>query len=237
MITNFPNLHPWKVNVKGAIQIQENLRKRIILRNNPIKIRKIAGVDVAFSDNEAVCAICVFDFPGLNLIEAVKAKIRIPFPYVPGLLTFREGPAILTAFRRLQNNLDLILFDGQGICHPRRMGIATHLGIILDIPSIGCAKSHLYGVYKIPKDNKGDFSYIYDRSTKEVLGAVLRTRQQVKPLFVSCGHRISLKQTIKVILKLCPKYRIPQPLRYAHQLAQNARELSIQGFSGNQALL
>ena len=102
------------------------------------------------------------------------------------------------------------------------MGIATHLGLVLDIPSIGCAKSHLCGVYQMPKDDKGSFSYAYDNSTKEVLGAVLRTRQQVKPLFVSCGHKISLQQVIKMVLELCPKYRIPEPLRLAHQLAQNA---------------
>jgi deoxyribonuclease V len=231
---NYLNLHPWKVNIKEAVQIQQKLRKKIILSSKPLKISKIAGVDVGFSDSEAICAVCVFDFPELNLIEAVKAKRRITFPYVPGLLTFREGPAVVSAFSKLQNRSDLVLFDGQGICHPRRMGIAAHLGLVLDIPSIGCAKSHLYGAYQMPKDVKGSFSYIYphpkacdvgiyDKGTKEIIGVVLRTRQQVKPLFVSCGHKISLEQAIKIVLELCPKYRIPQPLRYAHQLAQNAR--------------
>jgi deoxyribonuclease V len=141
---------------------------------------------------------------------------------------------IISAFRKLQNKPDLVLFDGQGICHPRQMGIATHLGIILNLPSIGCAKSHLCGAYQMPKDTKGSFSYIYpptksfamgvyNSNTREVLGVALRTRQQVKPLFVSCGHKISLKQAIKVTLKLCPKYRIPEPLRYAHQLAEHAK--------------
>ncbi len=216
---DYPDFHPWKVNIREAIRIQQNLRKRIISGDNLPKIKKIAGVDVAFSDNQAVCAVCIFEYPGVNLIETARVKDKISFPYVPGLLTFREGPCILKAFRKLKYKPDLVLFDGQGICHPRRMGIATHLGIVLDIPSIGCAKSHLYGVYQMPKDDKGSFSYIHDRRTKEVLGAALRTRKQVKTLFVSCGYKISLKSAIRIILKLCPKYRIPQPLRYAHSTA------------------
>ena len=224
---SFPELHPWKASTKRAIQIQQELSKKIVLNNKPLSIRYIAGVDVGFSDNQAFCAVCIFNFPEMNLIEAVMAKKGITLPYVPGLLTFREGPVVLRAFRKLQHQPDLVIFDGQGICHPRRMGIATHLGIILDIPSIGCAKSHLCGDYNMPKQGKGDFSYIRDGKTKEVLGVALRTRSRVKPVFVSCGNKVSLKQAIKIVLKLCPKYRIPQPLRYAHQLAQNARKVSI----------
>lgn len=221
------NLHLWRVSIRRAIQIQQNLRKRIILSDNLPKVQKIAGVDVAFFGDWAVCAVCVFKCPELNLTEISKAKRRISFPYVPGLLTFREGPVILEAFRGLKDTPDLVLFDGQGICHPRRMGIATHMGIILDIPTIGCAKSPLYGIYQIPAENKGNLSYIYDKYTKEVLGVALRTRSQVKPIFVSCGYKISLRKAIGLVLEFCPKYRIPQPLRYAHQLAQDARELSI----------
>jgi deoxyribonuclease V len=227
------SLHPWKVSIQEAILIQQNLRKRIILVDKLPKIQKIAGVDVAFFDNQAICAICVFEsrpcaqgrgeYPELNLIEKTYAKDKISFPYVPGLLTFREGPVILKAFRKLKNKPDLVLFDGQGICHPRRMGVATHLGIVLDLPSIGCAKSHLCGVYKMPKEDKGSFSYIHNKKTKELLGVALRTRRNVKPLFVSCGYKISLKQAIHLVLKLCPKYRISQPLRFAHQLAEEAK--------------
>ncbi len=243
---NYPNLHPWKVNIQEAIQIQQSLRKKIILNHALPKIQRIAGVDVAFSKDKAVCAVCVFEsrtfldfrrtssqgkvrdeYPELKLVETIKAKKSIFFPYVPGLLTFREGPCILKAFGKLKYKPDLVLFDGQGICHPRRMGIAAHLGIVLDIPSIGCAKSRLSGVYQMPEDVKGSFSYIHDRKTKEVLGAVLRTRRQVKPLFVSSGYKISLNQAIKIVLGLCPKYRIPEPLRAAHQLAGDARGLSV----------
>ena len=228
MIMNYLNLHFWRVSVQKAIQIQKNLRKRIILNDNLPEIQRIAAVDVAFSDNQAICAICVFDFPDLNILETVRAKKKISFPYIPGLLTFREGPAILAAFKKLETKPDLVLFDGQGICHPRRMGIATHLGIILNIPSIGCAKSHLHGVYKMPGENKGDFSFIYPakkniNNKKEILGVALRTRSYVKPLFVSCGYRISLNSAIKLILKLSLKYRIPEPLRYAHRMAQDAK--------------
>lgn len=220
---DFTNLHLWRVSVRDAIQIQQKLRKKIIVSDSLPEIRKIAGVDVAFSEDEAVCAVCVFEYPELNLIETRLAKRKISLPYVPGLLTFREGPVILEAFRKLKCRPDLVFFDGQGICHPRRMGIATHLGIVLDIPSIGSAKSSLYGVYQMPAEEKGNFSYIYDEDKKEVLGVALRTRRKVKPMFVSCGYKISLKQAIRIVLELSPKYRIPQPLRYAHHLAQAAR--------------
>ena len=273
MIMNRVNLHSWRVDIKEAIQIQESLRKRIILGGNLPKIQRVVGVDVAFYNNQAVCAICILEYPGLNLIETIKAKEPIAFPYVPGLLTFREGPVILKAIGKLKNKHkpDLILFDGQGICHPRRMGIATHLGIILDVPSIGCAKSPLYGFYEMPAENKGSYSFIYDKNTvlsqnmntsirknqkgygeelawseersdrqrgkakapmgsvvegvatNKVLGVALRTRRQVKPLFISCGYRVSLMPAVRLVLRLCPKYRIPQPIRYAHQLAQDAK--------------
>ena len=223
MLMSYPNLHSWKVNAREAIQIQQNLKRKIILGNNLPKIQKIAGVDVAFSFNQAISAICIFEYPKLNLIETICIKKKLTFPYVPGLLTFREGPVILATFRKLKNKPDLVLFDGQGICHPRWMGLATHMGIVLDIPSIGCAKSHLYGDYQMPTERKGDYSSIYERKTREILGVALRTRKQVKPLFVSCGYKISLVSATKLILELCPKYRIPQPLRSAHQSAQNAK--------------
>ena len=223
MVISYPNLHSWRVNIQEAIRIQQNLRKKIILNDNPPKIQRIAAVDVAFSVNQAVSAVCIFEYSGLNLVEKTHAKRKISFPYVPGLLTFREGPVILEAFKKLKVKPDLALFDGQGICHPRRMGIATHMGIILDIASIGCAKSSLFGEYQMPGEDRGDFSYIYDKNTKEVLGIVLRTRRKIKPLFVSCGYKISIRSAIKIILELSPKYRIPQPLRYAHHLAQDAR--------------
>lgn len=225
-------LHPWRVSVGKAIEIQEELRGRGVSGEGPRIVKKVAGVDVGYSDRRIVAAICVFRWSGapmpkhgsgLDHLETVIATSEVSFPYVPGLLTFREGPVILKAFRKIKNKPDVILFDGQGICHPRRMGIATHLGIILDIPSIGCAKSSLCGIYRVPDKEKGSFSFIYDEKTGEKLGAVLRTRAGIKPIFVSPGYKINLRQCIDLVLRLCPKYRIPEPLRYAHREANPVR--------------
>lgn len=211
-------LHPWQVSVEKAIEIQNRLQKKIKKGTVPF-FKNVAGVDVGYSGNVLKAAVCVFN--GLGLIEIRTATAKVYFPYIPGLLTFREGPAVLKVFKKLNNKPDVILFDGQGICHPRRMGIATHLGIILDIPSIGCAKSSLCGVWKMPGVSRGSFSFIYDRITREKLGAVLRTRADVRPIFVSPGYKISLKQSIELVLSLCPKYRIPEPLRWAHRYAKS----------------
>lgn len=208
--------------MQDAFKIQEKLRKKIVLGNRDISIEIFASVDVGFFNDTAIAAVCVFGCSRFRLgplLEVEIAKDKISFPYIPGLLTFREGPVILKAFSKVKNRPDVILFDGQGICHPRRMGIATHMGIILNTPSIGCAKSPLYGIYRVPNREKGAFSYIYDKDTHEILGAALRTRTNVKPIFVSPGYKISLKQSIDLVLKLCPKYKIPEPLRYAHKEA------------------
>lgn len=216
---NYLTLHSWEVSPQEAVRIQKELKKRIVLKSNFLKFEKIAATDVSFCGEKAISAVVVFKYPELKLMEEKKGEGKISFPYIPGLLAFREGAVILKAFKKLKIKPDLILFDGQGISHPRKMGIATHLGIILDTPSIGCAKSHLYGVYKMPPPEKGSFSYIFDREGKEVLGVALRTRSYTKPLFVSCGYKISLKEVIKLVLELCPRFRIPEPLRYAHHLA------------------
>lgn len=215
-------LHQWQVSVKKAIEIQERLRERVVVKGNPC-VQKVAGVDVGYSDGRLIAAVCIFkcSTPGVEHLEVGFAVDKVTFPYVPGLLTFREGPVILKAFRKIKNKPDVVLFDGQGICHPRRMGVATHLGIILDMPSIGCAKSSLCGIWKMPGEERGDFSFIYDEKTKEKIGAVLRTRTNVKPVFVSPGHKIGLKEGIDLVLRFSPKYRIPEPLRWAHGYAND----------------
>ncbi len=213
-------LHPWKVNIKKAIEIQEGLRKRIILKQILKPIKKIAAVDVAFFDDEAKAAVCIFNLSDIRPIEAKTVRGKIDFPYFPGLLTFREGPLILKAFKKIKVKPDIVLFDGQGVCHPRRMGIATHLGILLNLSSIGCAKSSLYGIYNMPANERGSFSFIYDKDIKETLGVALRTRTSVKPVFVSCGYKVTLKQAKELILALTPEFRIPEPLRWAHRLAK-----------------
>lgn len=216
---NYQRLHSWMVDIHSAVKIQEELKKRIILDFECRPVRKIAGVDVAFFGDKIKAAVCVFGFPKLNLIEVKAALTKATFPYVPGFLTFREGPAVLRAFRKIKNTPDVVLFDGQGICHPRRLGIATHLGILLDTPSIGCAKTFLYGEYKPPQKTRGAYSLIRDKNTDEVLGVALCTRTNVKPIFVSCGHKITLKQAKELVLATATGFRIPEPLRYAHRLA------------------
>jgi deoxyribonuclease V len=218
---DYKEIHPWKVRIEEAIKIQDSLRKRIILNNKLFSFKRIAAVDVGFSERKAKAVVCVFNYPGLKLIETKIAYKNIDFPYMAGFLSFREGPVILEAFRKIENIPDLILFDAQGICHPRRLGMATHLGIILDVPTIGCTKTHFYGKFKMPKEKRGSFSYIYDEKTKEILGIALRTRSNVKPVFVSAGFKIDLKKAKEIILKLCRGFRIPEPLRFVDRLTKN----------------
>lgn len=217
----YSSLHPWNVSVQEAIEIQKSLKKKIILKKGSLEINKIAGADVSFSlkRRRMVAAVAVCDFVRLTVIRKVWAYSRMRFPYIPGLLTFREGPALLAAFRKIKEEPDLIIFDGQGIAHPRRMGIATHMGILLNRPSIGCAKTPLYGDFAIPQTKRGSFRLIKERETGEVLGACLRTRKNVRPVFVSAGYKIDLQTAIEVILYCSPKYRIPEPIRLAHSIA------------------
>lgn len=216
---SFFKFHSWRVSPKKAIEIQNSLRKRIVLKSIPGKIEKIAGVDVGYSGRAATAVIAVLIFPELKLIETAVTTERTNFPYIPGLLTFREGPAILDAFKKLRYNPDVILFDGQGILHPRRMGIATHIGILIDKPTIGCAKSTLYWKFNEPGKKRGSKTFIRDKDG-EVLGAALRTRDNVKPVFVSCGNKIELDSAIKIVLETARGFRIPEPLRLAHRFSK-----------------
>lgn len=211
-----------QVSPKEAIQLQKQLKKKIILRKSFRRVDRIAGVDVSFSrKNNRICAaVVVVSFPELKVIDSVRQKGIVKFPYIPGLLTFREGPIIISALNKLKTKPDVIIFDGQGIAHPRRMGIATHLGILLDKPTVGCAKSLLWGKFSEPANKKGVYSSLFDSKTGEVIGAVVRTRKDVKPVFVSSGYKIDLNSAVKLILTCSPKFRIPQPLRLAHQLSK-----------------
>ena len=187
-------------------------------------IRLVAGTDASFSKQSDTThgAVCIFSFPDLELVEQRTATVRLQFPYVSGLLTFREGPVLLKCFEKIQNIPDVIIFDGQGIMHPRGMGIATHLGILLDAPTIGFAKSHLYGIFKEPAGARGSYEHVKDRDDK-IIGACLRTRDNIKPVFVSIGNRIELPKALDIILRCAPKYRIPEPVRSAHWLADSKK--------------
>lgn len=214
--------HPWNLTPKKAVALQSDLAGKIIPEGEPA-VNFIAGVDVHPAEKAGMmrAAICVLSYPALELVEQKTAVVKTSFPYVPGLLSFREGPAVLAAFQKLKQQPDIILFDGQGIAHPRRFGLASHIGLLLDIPAIGCAKSRLYGSCGEPGPHKGDFSYLINEK-REIIGACVRTRGNVKPLYVSTGHNVSLDFALNTVLACCVKHRQPEPLRLAHRAAKAA---------------
>lgn len=211
--------HPWNLTPAEAIALQRALRGRIMTEDRLGPVQRVAGVDVGFEDQGAVtrAAVAVLSYPQLALLETAVARRPTGFPYLPGLLSFREIPAVLDALEKLVTLPDLLLCDGQGIAHPRRLGIATHLGLLMDIPTIGVAKTRLWGTHgKVPEE-RGSWTPLWDKD--EMIGAVLRTRVGVKPLFISPGHRISLATAIDVVLGCTTRYRLPETTRHAHRLA------------------
>ncbi len=210
-------LHPWDVTPEEAVALQEKLRGLVRVEADLGPVRRVAGVDVSFRKERARAAVVLLSFPDLEVVEQALAEVPVPMPYIPGLLSFREGPAVLAAFERLTLWPDLVLFDGQGIAHPRRLGLASHMGLFLDLPSVGCAKSRLCGHYQEPGPDKGDWSPLHDSG--EVIGAVLRTRPGTRPLFVSPGHRVDLETAVHYVLACTTRYRLPETTRQAHRLA------------------
>ena len=211
----------WPTNIHDAKAIQIALRDKVkitSLRKNP---RYVAGVDAAFFGDKVVGVACLYKYPELIPVEERYAITEVPFPYIPGFLSFREGPSIVEALNSLRIKPHIILFDGQGTAHPKRMGIAAHIGVILDMPAIGCAKSRLVGEYKEPGFKKGDWSSLIYKG--RIVGAVLRTRDNVRPVFVSPGHMIDLKGSIEIVLICTARYRIPEPLRRADILSKKIK--------------
>lgn len=221
----FNQLHSWRVGYKKAIQIQETLKDRLIIKKSFRKIRTIAGADVSY-DKQSDCffaGVIVFkQNKHLERLEEASAVGKVSFPYIPGLLSFREAPILLKAFYNLKNDPDIILFDGQGIAHPRYFGLASHMGLILDKPSIGCAKTRLVGKYNPVENSAGAYSELLYKNT--VVGAALRTKINTTPVFVSPGHKIDLTSAIRFVLKTCCGYRIPEPIRQAHLLVNRLRK-------------
>jgi len=209
-------LHAWDVTPAEAVALQQQLRAQVSLLPDRGPVQRVAGVDVSFPEGEARAAVVVLSFPSLQMVDQALAQIPLSFPYVPGLLTFREGPAVLAAFERLTLWPDLVLFDGQGLAHPRRFGLACHLGLFLDLPSIGCAKSRLCGTHAEPGLEKGDWAPLSDGG--EVIGAAVRTCPGRRPLYVSPGHRVDLPTAISYVLACCAGRRIPETTRRAHRL-------------------
>lgn len=211
----------WSRTVAEARALQEALRGRVVTADRFGKIRRVAGVDVGFEQDGAVtrAAVVVLSFPELKPVEHAIARLPTRFPYVPGYLSFREIPAVLAALKKLKIRPDLLLCDGQGLAHPRRFGLACHLGLLTNIPSIGVAKSRLIGTHGALPQKKGSWVPLTDGD--EIIGAVLRTRTGVKPVYVSIGHRVSLETAIDYVLRCTTKYRLPETTRAAHHLASH----------------
>ncbi|MCK9529656.1 MAG: deoxyribonuclease V [Gammaproteobacteria bacterium] len=211
--------HPWDMTPREAVALQRELAPRVQRTGRLDAVRCVAGVDVGYEQGGAVtrAAVAVLDFPGLGLREQVVARAPTHFPYVPGLLSFREIPAVLEAFAVLESTPDLVLCDGQGLAHPRRFGLACHLGVLLDVATIGAAKSRLLGEHAEVPPQRGAWVPLMDMG--EVIGAVLRTRTNTRPLFVSIGHALDLEEAIHWTLACTPRYRLPETTRAAHRLA------------------
>lgn len=213
--------HPWDLAPAQAIALQRELAGRFQFADEPQALTSVGGVDVGVRHNVARAAVAVLRYPELEIIEQSTAEQPVAFPYVPGLLSFREAPAILAALERLDALPDVLIFDGQGYAHPRRMGIATHLGILLDRPTVGCAKSRLCGIAPEPDLERGSYAWLRDGD--EVIGAVVRTRTRVRPVYVSVGHKMRLERAITLILSCTRGFRLPEPIRWAHRLASEQR--------------
>ncbi len=211
--------HDWNLTPQEAIALQNQLKSEVVY-NQPLNldaIRYVAGVDTSVQNDISQAAVVVVSFPDLLPVETVRAQVPTPFPYIPGLLGFREGPGLEAAFERLTIEPDVFIFDGMGRAHPRRIGIATHLWLWLQKPTIGCGKTLLIGKYVEPGNEKGAYSDLVDKG--EVIGAVVRTREATKPVYISVGHLADLPTSVELIMRCTTKYRLPEPIRLAHNAA------------------
>ena len=222
---NIPHLHDWNISAAEAIALQKEMATKIDF-HRPIdldSIRLVAGVDTSVKTDPVTgiatsqAAVVVLSFPDMQVVETALAQMPTPFPYIPGLLSFREGPVLETAFAKLQAEPDVLIFDGMGRAHPRRIGIASHMGLWLQKPTIGCGKTLLIGHYAEPANERGAYSELIDKN--EVIGAVLRTKVNVKPVYISPGHLADLATSVELIMRCTSKYRLPDPIRAAHNAA------------------
>jgi deoxyribonuclease V len=213
----------WDLAPREAMRLQERLRKRVVLEDRFDAVRTVAGADLAFdpATDTAFAGVIVYRFPEMQEIERRMARRKLHFPYVPGLLSFRESPILMAAFARLRTKPDLILIDGHGLAHPRLFGIACHIGVLFDKPAVGCGKSLLVGEFKEPGARAGSTSPLIFRD--ERVGTVLRTRDGVKPIFVTQGHRVSLATAVRLVLACVDGFRIPKPTREADHYVRDLR--------------
>lgn len=218
-------LHRWDLSPAEAIALQRQLQQQVIIAPFDVsRVRHVAGADISFDkgSDRVFAAIVVLRVPDLRVIEEAAVEDVARFPYIPGLLSFRESPSLLKACEKLRTEPDVIMLDGQGIAHPRRMGIACHLGLLLDIPTVGCAKSVLVGDYDDPPPTAGSYTPLVDRG--EVVGVALRTKDHTSPVFVSPGHKSDLESSIALVLRCTAGYRQPEPTRQAHLLVNRLRQ-------------
>jgi len=215
--------HPWDLTPKQAVALQKKLAGRVRLENNHGPLHVVCGLDVSYNRGEDhfFAAAVLLSYPDLDVLEMQGSVARSPFPYIPGLLSFREIPVLAEALARLSQRPDLLACDGQGLAHPRRFGLACHLGVLYDIPAIGLAKSRLIGNHRDPRKTKGSWSWLTDGDDR--IGQVVRTRDGVSPLFISPGHRVDFHTARKLALSLCPKWRQPETTRRAHHQVNRLR--------------
>jgi deoxyribonuclease V len=214
-------LHAWDVEAETAIQIQEALRSRVTLQNGFSKVRTVGGADVSYAGGHSLLAVVlIFSYPDLKLLDSSSAAGKISFPYIPGLLAFREGPILIKAYEKLKVKPDVMIFEGQGIAHPRGLGMASHVGLWLDIPSIGCTKTPLLKTEITVGLSKGNHQPVLREGVE--VGAIVRTKTNVKPLFVSPGYRVDLPTSLQITLETCKDVRMPEPLRRADMVSRIA---------------
>ena len=220
----YQDLHPWPDDLSQARELQNNLQSRLVFSSLSHLPKCIAGVDLAYSPNDNLCfaVVVIFDSIKIEILEVKHGVDKVTFPYITGYLSFREVPALLKVFSQIENKPDLIFVDGHGVAHPRKFGIASHLGLWLDIPTIGIAKKKLVGNYEEPIGEQGNFTYLIKNN--ERIGAVLRSKFNTRPIFVSSGYNVDLGSAIQLTLKVCDGYRIPFPTRKADKLVGNYKK-------------
>ncbi|MEW6730727.1 MAG: deoxyribonuclease V [Acidobacteriota bacterium] len=220
---DYKKLHAWDVNPTTAIELQQQLRRQVQEEKLTQEVRLVAGADISFEkySNIVYAAFVVLDINTVTVVAHASVVTEAQFPYIPGLLSFREAPPLLAAWEKLTVEPDVVMFDGQGIAHPRRLGVASHMGLFLDKPSIGCAKTILVGRYKDLAEEAGSTAALIDRGEK--IGVALRTKRKVNPVYISVGHRIELEDAIALTMRTVKGYRIPEPTRQAHLLVNQLR--------------
>ena len=219
----YRKLHEWPRDATQAVAIQKQLSSLVSLDDAFGEIKLVAGIDVGFpTPDTAAAGVVVLKFPEMEVVEERSAEVPVEFPYVPGLLAFRETPAVLAALEKVETEPDLLIIDGQGLAHPRRFGIACHVGVLTDKPTIGCAKSRLTGSYDEPDYEAGSWTPLVAKDG-EVIGTVLRTRDGTKPVFVSPGHKVSIESATHLLMQNIHSHRIPEPTRLAHNLVSKTQ--------------